>query len=124
MHLKHNSLISLLLLLLFDIYINKLTNISISFLFVLMYFINRFSSFDNKLYNDNIFISQSDKQTWINIKSIYLLTTFTNEQSLFTKSNILFNLFAFLLFSFGIIEKLYKSSLGYVDIVLAIKFNT
>lgn len=124
MHLKHNSLISLLLLLLFDIYINKLTNISISFLFVLMYFINRFSSFDNKLYNDNIFISQSDKQTWINIKSIYLLTTFTNEQSLFTKSNILFNLFAFLLFNFGIIEKLYKSSLGYVDIVLAIKFNT
>lgn len=61
MHLKHNSLISLLLL--FDIYINKLTNISISFLFVLMYFINRFLSFDNKLYNDNIFISQSDKQT-------------------------------------------------------------
>lgn len=122
MHLKHNSLISLLLL--FDIYINKLTNVSISFLLVLMYFINRFSSFDNKLYNDNISISQSDKQTWINIKSIYLFTTFTNEQSLFTKSNILFNLFAFLLFIFGIIEKLYKSSLGYVDIVLAIKFNT
>lgn len=122
MHLKHNSLI--LLLLLFDIYINKLTNVSISFLLVLMYFINRFSSFDNKLYNDNISISQSDKQTWINIKSIYLFTTFTNEQSLFTKSNILFNLFAFLLFIFGIIEKLYKSSLGYVDIVLAIKFNT
>lgn len=76
------------------------------------------------MYNDNISISQSDKQTWINIKSIYLFTTFTNEQSLFTKSNILFNLFAFLLFIFGIIEKLYKSSLGYVDIVLAIKFNT